>query len=398
MKAKDQLGDNAMKYGLLFVVAIAVFMFSPEVFAHHNPDHSGGPPTTAVKFFILKPSNSTVGTPVTVTIEARKSNNQVDTEYQSDVTLVTSGSATGGGLVDIVNGVGTRQINDSVAETVTLSLSDTEATGLDVDSTQQVTFSAAGGGGGGRAAALSRLIPVIPTTVTFSGIAFPGARVFIIDKDARVEQVVSQERVTADNGTFQVSFVGISEDQHSFGLTIKDKEGRPTQTKFFNLRPPANSITVKDVFVPPTVGFASGFVTRGRDAIITGYAVPDNNVIIEIDDTIKTEVKVKGDGSYRTAVNTGILEFGQHRVRVKQVDPGGRESDFSPTKALVISRLTLPKTDFSGDGQVDIKDWSIFLSLWSSKDEASRRSADLNEDGKIDISDFSIFIRTIKKR
>lgn len=107
---------------------------------------SVGAASVAVKFVILKPTDGTVGTPVTVTIEAQKSNNQVDTAYQNDVTLVTSGSATGGGLVDIVNGVGTRGINDSVAETVILSLSDTEATGLDVSSTREVVFAPLGGG------------------------------------------------------------------------------------------------------------------------------------------------------------------------------------------------------------------------------------------------------------
>src|SRR3989344_4420673 len=101
------------------------------------------PPAGAVKFVILNPDDSTVGVPVTVTIEAQKSNNQVDTSYQNDVTLVVSGSATGGGLVNIVNGVGTAQVNDSTAETVTLSLSDTQATGLTVSSTQNVVFSAA---------------------------------------------------------------------------------------------------------------------------------------------------------------------------------------------------------------------------------------------------------------
>ena len=104
------------------------------------------PPTGAVKFVILQPQNSTVGTPVTVTVQAQKTNSTVDTAYQNDVTLVTSGSATGGGLVDIIDGVGTREINDLIAETVTLSLSDTQSTGLAVSSTKDVTFAPLGGG------------------------------------------------------------------------------------------------------------------------------------------------------------------------------------------------------------------------------------------------------------
>jgi hypothetical protein len=104
-------------------------------------------PENAVKFVILKikPKDNVVGTPITVTVEAQKSNNKVDDSYQNDVTLITSGSATGGGLVDIVNGTGSLQINDFVVETVTLSLSDTEATGLDVSSTGEINFIDSGG-------------------------------------------------------------------------------------------------------------------------------------------------------------------------------------------------------------------------------------------------------------
>lgn len=95
---------------------------------------------TATKFVILDPQDSPVGTPVVVTVQAQTSAGAVDTTFQQDVTLVVSGSATGGGLINIVNGVGTAAINDNVAETVTLSLQDSQATGLDVTSTQDLVF------------------------------------------------------------------------------------------------------------------------------------------------------------------------------------------------------------------------------------------------------------------
>jgi len=531
------------------------------------------PPGSAVKFVILKPDDSIVGTPVTVTIEAQKSNNQVDTDYQSDVTLVTNGSATGAGLVDIVNGIGTIEINDEVAETVNLSLSDTKETGLDVSSTQEVDFEAAeeavwnqtdfwfrdddgdeatasGFGAenvsqntniinvpqgtnlrlrfGIRVTGFSgTLIPCLefkqgadcatgnwtvitptsdtfnlylsdnfddgdattkqitngsfvagqilestnpassldlaknknteyewsievagdvpvsttysfrvsnngtafdnydvcpslttqsgsepepepeptpsggskvrPTTVTFSGRAFPNAKILVLDKDARLRKAISQDFVADEEGKFSVSFIGIMQSWHSFGLLIKDKENRTTQTKFFNIDTLANDLVVKDILVPPTVGFTQGVVTRGRNAVIVGYAAPENDVEIEIGD-IKKEIKAEKDGSYKAEVNTGMLEFDQHRVRVKQIDPQEkRESDFSVTKTLVVSRLASPKTDLSGDGRVDIRDWSMFLSRWESKDKSQKKIIDFNDDGEINISDFSIFIRAIKK-
>ena len=98
----------------------AIFFFFIATAAIAAPP-SGG----AAKFFIVRPSDSTTGVPVTVIVQARKSNNQVDTNYQSDVTLIASGFATGAGLVTIVNGEGTLDINDAVVETITLSLLDT---------------------------------------------------------------------------------------------------------------------------------------------------------------------------------------------------------------------------------------------------------------------------------
>jgi hypothetical protein len=95
---------------------------------------------SATKFVIINPTDSTVGSNVTVTVQAQNQYGTIDTAYQRDVTLVAGGSATGGGLVDIVNGVGTKQITDAVAETVNLTLSDTQSTGLNVTSTQDVIF------------------------------------------------------------------------------------------------------------------------------------------------------------------------------------------------------------------------------------------------------------------
>lgn len=528
------------------------------------------PPAVAVKFVILQPSDSTVGTPVTVTVEARKQNNQVDTSYQNDVTLVASGSATGGGLVDIVNGVGTREINDSVAETVTLSLSDTQSTGLDVGSTREVTFSSPGGvvwrqtnfwfrdddgdelgatgwgkgnfrqdenvvistphifqsefrlrvalqaqqaagtiiprlefrqgtgvdclGSGwtninkyssgfilrnspdvlNRASTTQQItggsnfvsglfldeenpgpavtfaknekteyewsladtgsfardvtynfritdkgttlnsysvcptiifppipqgIGAAPTVVSFLGQAFPKAKILIVDKDIKREMPLRQDIVTSGDGKFRIDFVGVLQSQHSFGLVIKDKENRTSQSKFFNVDAVTNSLTIKDILVPPTLDFINYSVTRGSNSIIVGSASLGHSVQIEIDGKIKKEASVEKDGSYKLTLKTGDLDFGPHKVRVKQTDPlEKKESDFSPTKILVVSRLSLPKSDLSGDGRVDIKDWSMFLSQWSSKDMEKKKVIDFNGDGKIDISDFSIFVKTIRRK
>ncbi|MDP3725575.1 MAG: hypothetical protein Q8R36_00080 [bacterium] len=557
------------------IVLIAGILILPFVLT------KAAPPTNAVKFVILNPADSIAGTSVTVTVEAQKSNNQVDTSYQNDVTLVTSGSATGGGLVNIVNGVGTTTVNDLVAETVTLSLSDTQSTGLNVSSTQNVVFAAAGGSGGGEtpswrqsdywfrdddgsetgasgwgrenlllnttpnltkqpreemgrfrlriglrltkaddaispqleyalegvgsdncasnlnwralsdssgryilrassyfsdsssttqqitsgsgfvsglliSATTTNPAPSVtllkndkteyewmledtgpfvnreryifrvtdagspldtyqncpniafppetsggvqPTIVSFSGKAFPGGKIFIVDKDARFEKVLSRDEIIAEDGTFKTDFIGVLQGQHGFGLVIKDSEGRKTQSKFFNIDTVSNSLTVKEILVPPTIDFMQGVVRRGESVAILGYASPLHIVQVEIDGKIKKQAKVHTNGSYKIEVPTGELEFGPHKVVARQIDAHSKKkSDASPLRTFTVSRLERVKTDFNSDNVIDIRDWSIFLSRWGSKDTVERTQVDLNGDGKIDISDFSIFIRSVRKK
>ncbi len=241
-------------------------------------------------------------------------------------------------------------------------------------------------------------IGVRPAMVTFIGRAFPNAKIFIVDKDSRFDVPVSQNIITDVNGNFMATFSSISQGLHSFALLIKDRDGRVTQTKFFNIDIVTNDFVIKDILVPPTIGFVQRLVSRGQSVIIIGSASPGNTVVVEIDDTIKKETIVDKDGLYKITINTATLEFAIHNVRVKQVDSAqNRESDYSPINTFTVSRLVIPKADLSGDGVVNIRDWSIFLANWGSKDESRRKTIDFNGDGKVNILDFSIFIRAIKK-
>ncbi|HCC06128.1 TPA: hypothetical protein DEP94_02090 [Candidatus Nomurabacteria bacterium] len=97
----------------------------------------------ATKYVIINPADGTVDAPITVTVQLQDANNNIVTtggDKDTDVTLATDGTATGAGLVDIVNGVGTLNISDQTAQTVNLSLSNTPATAFTKTSTQNVVF------------------------------------------------------------------------------------------------------------------------------------------------------------------------------------------------------------------------------------------------------------------
>ncbi|MBN2683504.1 MAG: hypothetical protein JXR58_13500 [Bacteroidales bacterium] len=98
--------------------------------------------TKALTFTIINPADSYVGHPREVQIKVLDSLGNTITNYNENVSLITSGSATGAGLVDIVNGIGRIEINNNIAEIVTLSLSDTENTGINLGPNQDIEFHA----------------------------------------------------------------------------------------------------------------------------------------------------------------------------------------------------------------------------------------------------------------
>jgi hypothetical protein len=89
-------------------------------------------------------TSATVGTSAEITVRVRDYTNTVDaTDYQGSITLVSTGSTTGEGLVNIVNGVGSINITNTIAEAVALSLTDSAGSSLDSSSSLSFTFEGA---------------------------------------------------------------------------------------------------------------------------------------------------------------------------------------------------------------------------------------------------------------
>lgn len=241
-------------------------------------------------------------------------------------------------------------------------------------------------------------IQVPQTTLTFSGQAWPEAKITVIERSREATRLMKQETVTADDGTFDIAFEGVLQNQYTYGVLIADEEGRTTQAKTYPIDTVSNSLIVKEILAPPTAGFTRSAVTRGDFVKIIGFASPQNKVRIEVDGGVSYEAAADEEGRYGLLVNTARLYFGRHHIKVRQVDAATkRESDFSPTQTFVVTSVRVAEADFNSDNQVDIKDWSIFLSRWKESKEETRRTVDLNRDGTTDIADFSVFLRAFKK-
>lgn len=359
-------------------------------------------PIVATKLVLQAPTTGTVNSPVTISVQAEDNNGNVDTTFAGQVTINHSGSATGGGVVSIVNGIGASSITGTAEGLVGLSLTDSGSTGLDVSSVSTITFSATpvlqpgftGGGG------INTLTPVpVIGGVTLAGRAYPGAKLSIlsIGEDTNI---VRQSSVASSAGNFEVTFKNVGAGEKAFGLLVQDKDGRSAQAKTFdvNLVDKSNTIRVLNILVSPTIGFTRATVTKGDRLTVVGYASPNAVVEFELDGkSIIERAVADATGFYRVQLRTGDLDIGGHNLKSRQSGVLGKTSDYSPQKVFNVSNLLVPQVDFNNDSKVDVRDWSIFLARWNSKDANVRILNDLNDDGKVDVSDFSIFAKTLRR-
>lgn len=240
--------------------------------------------------------------------------------------------------------------------------------------------------------------PVL-ASITFDGKAFPGGTASIIHKELDAQVIDAQADISNITGSFHIRFVDLPKAIHTFGLLIKDKEGRLSQTKFYTIDANITHAVFENIVAPPTVDVLSGQVSRGGKVRVFGFASPSHTVRLYINDILSKEALAGNTGAYSFDIPTSALEFGQYTLRAKQINlDGGKESEFSTSRTFIVSKLTVVKADLSGDGKIDIKDWSIFLARFVSRDNEIRKSIDLTDDGKVDISDFSVFIKTLRTK
>ena len=386
---------TAFLFVFFFFLAVFFLAINQSFLVKAGPPGGGGPPT--VKFVILDPNDSVVGVPVTVTIEAQKANSQVDAAYQNDVTLVVSGSATGGGLVDIVNGVGTASINNTVAETVTLSLLDSENTGLNVNSTQEIIFSETDPP---IAIQRGRREPVT-RSIQFSGYAYPSAQLTLLSREQEDFSIIplAQGISVKDDGKFFVEITNVSLGNYRYALKANDNFGIAAQSRFFDIDTSFEIENKIEVLMPPTVNISRTVIRKGDFLIVTGSMFPESKIKFEIDGELgKEEADYLSLGTYKIQISTADMSLGKHTISVMQEFPEGEKiSDFSILKNFSVSDISVLSADLNGNGRVDIGDWSIFLTRWNSNDTVIKETIDFNGDGKVDVSDFSMFIRALKR-
>lgn len=246
------------------------------------------------------------------------------------------------------------------------------------------------GGGGG----------VAPTSVVFSGRAYPGSKVEILRRSIQDEiyrNVPAEFSKISDDGVFYITYTGLIGGDYLFALRAEDKGGGKTGIIAFNMNLlSSDRFVAENIFFPPTIDFDNALVTLGKEIELAGYAAPILKVEIEIDGILKGETRSDENGLWSYATTTSSLRIGDHYARSRQIDEKGKASEFSVPRTFRLSLLASPRADLNNDNEVSIADLSIFLFRWGSGEKDLMAKIDMDDDGKIGISDFSIFLKAMR--
>ncbi len=238
-----------------------------------------------------------------------------------------------------------------------------------------------------------------PPTFFVSGQAYPGGTIEVFRKGNVSETYLIVPAISInikDDGSFEVSQVGVVTGEHFYALRIKDRDKRETVLTFDVDLLTQNLFSIVNLLISPTVELKNTLLARSEDLHLVGYAGPNNTIEVEVDGIINKDV-IHSDqnGYYSILVNTDSLAEGAHSVRVRQIAKDGTKSNWALTKTFKKSSLASLRADFNNNGKVDITDWSIFLFRWGSQDQKLRLSIDLNDDKSVNITDLSIFFKLI---
>lgn len=245
-----------------------------------------------------------------------------------------------------------------------------------------------GNGGGGY---------LIPTSVTFSGYAYPFSKVFLL-KDG---QLIS-ETVSDINANF--SFLldnNLTTGNYLFSIMAEDSNGKfPSSYNIPLYITLHTATTISGIFLSPTITTNKLFVTVGNNIKISGQSAPNSNILIYLKENFSDAEIIKNtnsdsNGFYFLDFNTASLKNNYYQVK----SMASRGNLISPFSQIIVFNVGLKdvlnqeencnqKADLNNDCFVNLADFSILLS-WHKKINFPIK-IDLNNDGILNITDFSI--------
>jgi len=144
--------------------------------------------------------------------------------------------------------------------------------------------------------------------------------------------------VADQNGDFIISQVLINAGFSSFCLDAIDFKRIGESYTCFSIPPATASVTMKDIFLPPTLGLSRTTVTAGGSATAFGYTMPGAKVTLHINGELLTTY----------ADNTGYYQFDLKNLKAGNyslyatANYQNKES-LTPTKKLLLESISIQK-------------------------------------------------------
>jgi cysteine-rich repeat protein len=245
-------------------------------------------------------------------------------------------------------------------------------------------------GGGGRSGGSNTDLG--DTVLNVTGTGYPGERIeFLIDS----EDVGS---VTADNdGDFEFA-TDVSPGTVTLGLWASDGDNTRSVTLNNTFDVTQGAVTnINGIILPPSISVSSQNIDPGTVVTVTGFAVPDATIEIEVDGNLFDTTESNDNGRWSFELDTSQLSIDEHLLRARSVSgnpPLTSRSNYSSSLQLFVGVEGSASTpsDLNRDGSVNLIDFSILIFWWQTSGGDSDPPADINGNGSVSLEDFSILL------
>ncbi len=248
--------------------------------------------------------------------------------------------------------------------------------------------SGGGGGGGGGTRDLG------DSSISITGIAYPNQQVnFLLDTRA-----VGSVRANS-TGRFEFS-TRASPGTATLGVWANDSTGVRSITLNSTFDVTQGAITnVSGLLLPPTLSLSSTRVSPGSTVTISGQAVPNAQIEIQVgNSSLRTERTTSdSSGRYTFSLATASLRNATYPIKARSITgtpPLLTQSGYSTVVQMLLGVDGAPSnnSDLSRDGKVNLTDFSILIFWWQTNGGDSNPPADINSNGRVGLEDFSILL------
>lgn len=170
-------------------------------------------------------------------------------------------------------------------------------------------------------------------TLDISGYIAPFASVVLRDRNG----VFMRSTVADKEGNFFFVKVSIRRGFDGFCLTAVDFKQIGSSEACFSVPAATDSVEMKELFLPPTLGLARAQIALGKDAVAMGYTMPGAIVTLRINRDKSLTTTADSTGYYTFTISD--LPVGEYELKA-QANYKGKDS-VAPSKGVKVIVLSL---------------------------------------------------------